>query len=557
MTNPNHQVAVDPNKSPKQNLLNLINKIGGTNFTELSLTMGDVTFPDPDHPEKAQVTLTAVPEYGYTGTTTFKYQRRDINQIPQNLLDAPVEIGTPSPKELVAAVEQELGLYPDQIEITGGAIQNNGTVELTILEDSVFYFGSTQFTIKLTATIPGPEALSNGDSSAGFFGEVTQDELIHGTDLASKINLTAGTPADTNANWLKFAWQDKILFVAMRSLRYGVSWNEIYHVGAVYGNGEPGGDAKIIIGNNYYNVRLLTGTNNDPTLAPDGGLVSEYGDKGEFYNLIGRVFAGQMGTWAQYDQNDLNLEAAANGNATSCQETSGSNAVFLNYSDHIYLRSKSDTSSYRGWRPVLEFVGPVAIPNAPGPANIIAGDASKGTFGYMGSYADLISRADLQAAVGFSSGKIEDTYTEGWLKFIYQGKILFVSKGVMRTSWAGVNISKDDLLNANLVYGDANAPVLTIGDFKYKVRLLTGGDGDPASNPGGEWNDLIYPMSASDPTGRNWDSLTDHELDLQRPTTCQETRSGSNTLIYRGDGSLTGFGASGYCTWRPVLELVT
>ena len=71
-------------------------------------------------------------------------------------------------------------------------------------------------------SIPGPTTLIGGDMTEGFFGEVTSAELITGDALASEVGISAGTSQNSTAGWLKFALDDKILFVAKKAYK-------IYH----------------------------------------------------------------------------------------------------------------------------------------------------------------------------------------------------------------------------------------------------------------------------------------------------------------------------------------
>ena len=70
----------------------------------------------------------------------------------------------------------------------------------------------------------GPTELIAGDMQAGFFGEVLASELFTGPELASEINLTAGT-----AQW------DNEPYVAKKPYRHSISWDSIAAVNAVYG----------------------------------------------------------------------------------------------------------------------------------------------------------------------------------------------------------------------------------------------------------------------------------------------------------------------------------
>lgn len=82
--------------------------------------------------------------------------------------------------------------------------------------------------------VPGPNALLHGDIQHGFFGELPSTDIINGTDLASQIGLSAGIAFNTGVEWLKFAHKGQILFIPKRPLRYGLSWDQIQAVNAIY-----------------------------------------------------------------------------------------------------------------------------------------------------------------------------------------------------------------------------------------------------------------------------------------------------------------------------------
>ena len=100
---------------------------------------------------------------------------------------------------------------------------------------------------------PGPKALRGGNLQAGFFGEVPVSEFITGDELARRIGLTAGVSQFSNEPWLKFSYLGKVEFVAKKSFRHSISWDDINAVGAVFGN------KTININGKTYKVRLMKG----------------------------------------------------------------------------------------------------------------------------------------------------------------------------------------------------------------------------------------------------------------------------------------------------------
>lgn len=225
-----------------------------------------------------------------------------------------------------------------------------------------------------------------------------------------------------------------------------------------------------------------------------------------------------------------------------------------------------------------------AINYGPGPTTLIAGDMQAGFFGEV-SASELISGTDLASLVGISQGTSQNS-TVGWLKFAWQGKILFVAKKTFRHS-----ISWDHINSANAVYGDKT---VEIGGLTYKVRLLKGANKDPAGAysgaicHGSEWNRLMLPIH-QEAINKNWaypnnvesdipvwahslgtgtqgmytdvDLLTHYDHGSGSYSWCQEVAESATFRVSRGrrgvSGSLSNLSSSMLSNygWRPCLEL--
>lgn len=170
----------------------------------------------------------------------------------------------------------------DQKELIGTT--NDNVMELLNLYKSVNNVGGKPDDM---SDAPGNKYLIAGTMEAGYFGTVSASEFITGTDLASAIGLSAGTPQYSDTQWLKFAYRGNIQFVPMKAIRHSASWDHIYQAGAVYGTGndisvgeqwmldndvnyDPATDrvqqgAQVTIGGLTYKVRLFKGAATDPT----------------------------------------------------------------------------------------------------------------------------------------------------------------------------------------------------------------------------------------------------------------------------------------------------
>ena len=216
-------------------------------------------------------------------------------------------------------------------------------------------------------SIPGPTTLIGGDMTEGFFGEVTSAELITGDALASEVGISAGTSQNSTAGWLKFALDDKILFVAKKPIRYTISWNNINAADCVYGN------KTVVIGGLTYKVRLMKGALTDPSLydAADRGTIGS-----EWNRLMLPVHVNAPSSWAHpayvasptkdwgidYTDEDLLTHSTYGyGSFSWCQEvsnTSASDRILRGSSGvpYCYAGPSSSAGVGLGWRPVLEYV---------------------------------------------------------------------------------------------------------------------------------------------------------------------------------------------------------
>jgi hypothetical protein len=208
---------------------------------------------------------------------------------------------------------------------------------------------------------------------------------------------------------------------------------------------------------------------------------------------------------------------------------------------------------------VRAYLAPQSFP--PGLSYILPGngDTTAGFYGFVPA-SDFITGNDLAAQIGLTAGTSHNS-DAGWLKFSSNGKTLYVAMKTFRHS-----ISWDHINAVSAVYG--NRTVVIDGNL-YKIRLLTGGNADPASSAGGEWNSLMYGVHMS--TNPQWGpgysnsdlmlglvnggaSWTQESLDVNSFHRVARGHSGISSFISyeRNNSGNTGI----YRGWRPVLELV-
>lgn len=99
---------------------------------------------------------------------------------------------------------------------------------------------------------PGPKVLTEGDTTAGFYGFVQPHEFgtiegnpvsreeMSASNLALALGITQGLVQNDKTAWMKFHRNGDILFHPVAPLRSRISWNALYDAGAVYGDGTIG-----------------------------------------------------------------------------------------------------------------------------------------------------------------------------------------------------------------------------------------------------------------------------------------------------------------------------
>lgn len=258
---------------------------------------------------------------------------------------------------------------------------------------SVYYVGADTSSAALPYG-PGPQELQSGDMTAGYFGEVSADELYTGDRLALELGVTEGVLQNSEAGWLKFAHKGRVLFIAKKSFMLSVSWDHLYARGLVYGTNDAGVAPRgtptkqyttVRQGGNEFLVRLMTGANADPYPASDplfgttDMATMDIGGGSEWNDLMYRVHANvptddgtdgmtasnhggpQDGSnWTSYSNADLNINSG-NGSRTWCQEHSDSDdrlRVYRGLDDLAYFAQNPADNAVpgNGWRPVLELI---------------------------------------------------------------------------------------------------------------------------------------------------------------------------------------------------------
>jgi hypothetical protein len=388
-----------------------------------------------------------------------------------------------------------------------------------------------------------------------FKGIKKSADFIYGDGLAALVGLSSGAPMNVDGGWLHFIEDSGLeVYIAKKPIRYGATREQIM-------DATDSGAKEVTIRGEVYICRLMSGaisTGAAAVPANAGGEWNRY--MYNVYDNTDRVGIESALIWGDYTRTMLGLgapggtdlsdgvfticaEALTNGfclRGNDWQNSSGNHPIM-----GIWNMPANNPQTYYGWRPIL--VKKSSIPPTPFRGEVAG--------------ADLITASALATELGIT-GTVPPDANPTWLKFVDNGKTLYIAKKPMRTSvlWETLN-------TAGAVKG---GKIITIGGNRYAVRLMTGGNGaDPTTTGGGEYDAYFsrvtvnYPGNASD----RWANYSNADVDYQggtgsgELTLCQEMYSGANPLT-RGYPGFSGVwyqqaGAThGGYGWRPVLELI-
>ena len=198
---------------------------------------------------------------------------------------------------------------------------------------------------------PGTGTLQSGNLTAGYYGKVTG--IITGADLFAATGTSEDSTTSGSGNkgingditWLKFASNNKTLFVADRNVKYYISWDYLQKNGLVFGK-------PIEIGGVKYLCRLMQGCNVNPAPKFYGSIP---------YTGVGTTIPGINNEWDNLIIPYTPLEADSHWtNVYSWMQEVHSDGLTtrvlrgLTTVSYFNTDPSSYVDSYFGWRPVLE-----------------------------------------------------------------------------------------------------------------------------------------------------------------------------------------------------------
>jgi len=259
---------------------------------------------------------------------------------------------------------------------------------------------------------PGPKEMDYDEiTDTGYYGEVSHEELLSGSELETAIGYSTGTDTGhSEAGWLKFyvgenaacnhfvrhgmTAQAYVLFVAKKPFRCDAcSWDSMYDAGIVFGTGDSGPhnsgsnttqDVQVEVDGRDYIVRLLLGADANDSQAYDTSCADNPGENSEWNMLMYRIHEDvpdcddptigmpgggssdrhggpQVGdNWAEFTDSDIVVDSG-NGRNNWFQERDGndnSRRVLrgMNGVAYFFTDTAGGTFATRGWRPCLQLV---------------------------------------------------------------------------------------------------------------------------------------------------------------------------------------------------------
>ena len=87
---------------------------------------------------------------------------------------------------------------------------------------------------------PGIKTLAFGDETLGYFGEVSQEELVSVFDLRQQLSFWEGEESTGAIAWIKMFLDGTVIYFPKYPTVYNVGWNALYNAGLVYGTDDNG-----------------------------------------------------------------------------------------------------------------------------------------------------------------------------------------------------------------------------------------------------------------------------------------------------------------------------
>lgn len=220
---------------------------------------------------------------------------------------------------------------------------------------------------------PGSKRLQYGTDKLGYFASVPPSQFFTPNELRKQLNFQLGTDNNNDAlNWVKAYYNKKVIFFPQFPFAAGLTWNQLYAAGLVYGVDGPGNypaasgqvnQLKLVnIGSDVFKVRLFrafTEATNDgywnrastSPIAGNSPFLSESEWSSMCQSLIQGVASNYAGPkWGVYPSSSF---LASGRTAVMMESCSDSSYALLG--SNVQITGGLKTSS-GWWYPVLELI---------------------------------------------------------------------------------------------------------------------------------------------------------------------------------------------------------
>lgn len=220
---------------------------------------------------------------------------------------------------------------------------------------------------------PGSKRLQFGTDKLGYFASVPPSQFFSYNELRKQLNFQLGTDNNNDVlNWVKAYYNKKVIFFPQFPFAAGLTWNQLYAAGLVYGVDGPGNypaasgsvnQLKLVnIGSDVFKVRLfrafIEGTNdgtwNRASTSPIAGnspFLSESEWSSMCQSLIQGVASNYAGPkWAVYPSTSFLASGRTAVMRESCADT-----TYALLGSNVQITGGLKTSS-GWWYPVLELI---------------------------------------------------------------------------------------------------------------------------------------------------------------------------------------------------------
>lgn len=209
---------------------------------------------------------------------------------------------------------------------------------------------------------PGPTTLLRGDTTLGYYGEMTGTDFFTTAEVSAGVGYANGTVYTAVPTWIKMIIDGVVIYFPKTPLKSGCTWNELYNAKAVYGEKAIGKypvgagvkqNAQLIKGGYRFKVRLGS-AGADPLVLPSPNTPTNAAyaasEMGRIINAL--ATPKRVGSaWGLYDMGTIMAGHVATKNSYSAGTT---NAIITEAITNPVLNAYGKATNAFTWVPILE-----------------------------------------------------------------------------------------------------------------------------------------------------------------------------------------------------------